>query len=389
MSSVRQIGEIARRDFLQRAKSRVFLISTVTIVFLVLSLGPLLATATGSDPPQQIGVIGDRGAGFEEAARAAAAGFDLEVQFTRLASVADGEAALENGDLRVVLTADRELIWRSEPSQVLTAVLSSAVHTVERNATIAELGLTPEEAASLLTPDPLASRSLEEPDPEAEPRRITAMVGSILLYAAILMFGQFVMLGVLEEKSNRVVEVVLSRVRPHQILIGKVLGIGLLGLTQLVILSASVVFMLNLININGVNLAGIGLGIFLGPAMDASALSDDEAKAVGVRLGSLRITLFVLAGALTAGTVLLAGPIAFVGLICPHIARIVLGPRHGPLLIGSAMLGAALVITADTASAALNLWLGIGLMPIGIFTAIVGGPVFLWMLHPQLGRGEA
>jgi ABC-2 type transport system permease protein len=255
MSSVRQIGEIARRDFLQRAKSRVFLISTVAIVFIVLSLGPLLATATGADPPQQIGVIGDQGAGFEEAARAAAAGFDLEVRFTRPASVAEGEAALENGDLRVVLTADRELIWRGEPSQVLTAVLSSAVYTVERNATIAELGLTPEEAASLLSPDPLASRSLEEPDPEAEPRRITAMVGSIL-------FGQFVMLGVLEEKSNRVVEVVLSRVRPHQILIGKVLGIGLLGLTQLVILSASVVFMLNLININGVNLAGIGLGMF-------------------------------------------------------------------------------------------------------------------------------
>ncbi len=262
MSSVRQIWEIARRDFLQRAKSRVFLISTLAIVFIVLSLGPLLATATGADPPQQIGVIGDQGAGFEEAARGAAAGFDLEVQFTRLASVADGEAALENGDLRVVLTADRELIWRGEPSQVLTAVLSSAVYTVESNATIAELGLTPEEAASLLSPDPLASRSLEEPDPEAEPRRITAMVGSILLYAAILMFGQFVMLGVLEEKSNRVVEVVLSRVQPHQILIGKVLGIGLLGLAQLVILSASVVFMLNLININGVNLAGIGLGMF-------------------------------------------------------------------------------------------------------------------------------
>ena len=54
-----------------------------------------------------------------------------------------------------------------------------------------------------------------------------------------------------------------------------------------------------------------------------------------------------------------------------------------------AMLGASLVVTADTASAGLNLWLGIGLMPIGIFTAIVGGPVFLWMLRPQLGRGEA
>jgi ABC-2 type transport system permease protein len=262
MSSIHQIWEIARRDFMQRAKSRVFLISTVAIVLLVLSVGPLLATATGEDPPQEIGVVGDRTAGFEEAARTAAAGFDLQVRFTGFTSIEEGEAALQRGDVRVVLTADRELVWREEPSQVLTAIVSSAVHSLERNATIAELGLTPVEATDLLAPAPLASRSLEEPDPESEPRRITAMGGSILLYAAILMFGQFVMLGVLEEKSNRVVEVVLSRVRPHQILVGKVLGIGMLGLAQLVILSASVVFMLNLININGVDLGGIGAGMF-------------------------------------------------------------------------------------------------------------------------------
>ena len=262
MSAFRQTREIARRDFTQRAKSKVFLISTVAIVFLVLSVGPLLASATGNDPPQEIGVVGDARVGFEEAARAAAAAFGLEVRFTEFASVEDGEAALRRGDVRVVLTKDRELVWNQDTRQVLTAILNTAVQSLERSETIAELGLTPEEASALLSPAALAGRSLEAPDPEAEPRRIAAMVGSILLYAAILMFGQFVMLGVLEEKSSRVVEVVLSRVRPDQILAGKVLGIGLLGLAQLLILSASVVFMLKLININGVNLAGIGTGMF-------------------------------------------------------------------------------------------------------------------------------
>ena len=194
--------------------------------------------------------------------RGVAAEFDLEVRFTEFGSVGEGEEALRNGDVRVVLTPDRELIWREESSQVLTAIVSSAVQSMERNQIIAELGLTPEESEALLVPAPLAGRSLETPDPEAEPRRIAAMGGSILLYAAILMFGQFVMLGVLEEKSNRVVEVVLSRVRPHQILVGKVLGIGFLGLAQLVILSVSVVLMLNFIDINGVDLAGIGTGMF-------------------------------------------------------------------------------------------------------------------------------
>ncbi len=262
MSSIRQTWEIARRDFLQRAKSKVFLISTVTIVLLVLSIGPLLATATGDEPPQEIGVVGDLGAGFEAATATAAAGFDLEVRFTQFDSVAAAEAALRRGDVQVVVTADRELIWPDEPSRALTVAITTAVQSVEQDETVAALGLTPEEAAALLSPEALTSRSLEAPDPEAEPRRITAMGASILLYAAILMFGQFVMLGVLEEKSSRVVEVVLSRVQPHQILTGKVLGIGLLGLTQLVVLSVSVVFMLNLINVNGVDLAGIGMGMF-------------------------------------------------------------------------------------------------------------------------------
>ncbi len=141
--------------------------------------------------------------------------------------------------------------------------------------------------------------------------------------------------------------------------------------------------------IAAVTAAGWILLLMQSRAMDVASSSDSEAMSLGVNLPRLRMMLFATSGLLAAGAVVLAGPIAFVGLICPHIARLAVGPRHGPLLIGSAMLGGALVITADTASAALNLWQGIGLMPIGIFTAIVGGPVFLWMLHPQLGKGDA
>jgi ABC-type Fe3+-siderophore transport system permease subunit len=139
----------------------------------------------------------------------------------------------------------------------------------------------------------------------------------------------------------------------------------------------------------GVTALGFVVLLFHARAMDVASSSDAETMSLGVNLPQLRVVLFAVSSVLAAGAVALAGPIAFVGLICPHIARLVVGPRHGPLLIGSAMLGATLVITADTASAALHLWLGIGLMPIGIFTAIVGGPVFLWMLRPQMGRGEA
>jgi len=127
-----------------------------------------------------------------------------------------------------------------------------------------------------------------------------------------------------------------------------------------------------------VTLVGIGISAALGSAMDASALSDDEARAVGVRLGALRIVLFVLAGTLTSGTVLLAGPIAFVGLVVPHLVRLLGGPSHRPLVIASALTGGALIVLADALVRVIDL--GAGRMPIGVLTALVGGPVFLVIL---------
>ena len=139
--------------------------------------------------------------------------------------------------------------------------------------------------------------------------------------------------------------------------------------------------------IGAVTAIGGGWLLSAARAMDIASLSDSEAMSLGVRLQYLRAVEFAVASVLAAGAVLLAGPIAFVGLICPHLGRLMVGPRHGPLLISSAMLGAVLIIVADTTSAWLHLQLGVGRMPIGIFTAMLGGPAFLWMLRPHLGRG--
>ena len=135
---------------------------------------------------------------------------------------------------------------------------------------------------------------------------------------------------------------------------------------------------------------GVSLVLLLwhGKAMDIGTLDDDEASALGVHTARLKTMLLVTASVLTASAVLIAGPIAFVGLIAPHVARLLLGPTHRPLLIGAAMLGATLLVLADLASnvvAAFNE--DIGLIPLGVFTAIIGGPMFLWMLRPQMGRG--
>jgi len=131
--------------------------------------------------------------------------------------------------------------------------------------------------------------------------------------------------------------------------------------------------------------SGIVIAMSMGRAMDAATLGDDEARSVGLSLGALRIWLFLLAGALTAGAVALCGPIGFVGLIAPHAARLLLGPHHTPLVPAAALAGIILVVGSDVARQVIDL--GAGRMPIGIFTALIGGPAFIWLL--LTGRGQA
>ncbi len=130
---------------------------------------------------------------------------------------------------------------------------------------------------------------------------------------------------------------------------------------------------------------GIAVGMGMGRAMDAATLGDDEARSVGLSLGPLRLWMFALAGALTASAVALCGPIGFVGLVAPHAARLVIGPRHTALVAGAALAGIFLVVGADVGRQAIQL--GAGRMPIGVFTALVGGPAFIWLLWT--GRGQA
>ena len=131
-----------------------------------------------------------------------------------------------------------------------------------------ELGLAPDELAALLAPEPPEVVTLSEPDPDAEARSAAAYVGVLLLFISIVMFGQFVLLGVLEEKAGRVAEVVLSRVRPVELLAGKVIGIGLLGLVQLILIGGSLVAILNVIDLADLpDLGEMGLGILLSVVM--------------------------------------------------------------------------------------------------------------------------
>ncbi len=119
-------------------------------------------------------------------------------------------------------------------------------------------------------------------------------------------------------------------------------------------------------------------------ALDAFAFGETAAGSLGVSVQAVRWTLMIGTALVTAGLVAFTGAIGFVGLVVPHLVRLACGPLHKRLLPLSALAGALLLVLADTLARSLVEGQEI---PIGIVTAVVGAPVFAWLLRRE-GRAS-
>jgi iron complex transport system permease protein len=132
-------------------------------------------------------------------------------------------------------------------------------------------------------------------------------------------------------------------------------------------------------------LGGSVLLLLYARELNLLALGDAAAQQLGLAVGRVRLLLLLAASLITAGAVAVSGIIGFVGLIVPHLMRLVVGPDHRRLLPASALAGAALLIAADTLARGL---LPYGQeIPVGIITALLGGPFFCYLL--KVTRGQA
>ncbi len=127
----------------------------------------------------------------------------------------------------------------------------------------------------------------------------------------------------------------------------------------------------------GCILAGVIALFGIGQRLNVLTFGAEEAKGLGVNIDKIRIAAFGIAAFITAIAVSLSGLIGFVGLIVPHGVRLVLGPDHRQLLPVSAITGSAFLVLADTLARTV---FGQEQLPVGVVTAIVGGPFFLVLL---------
>jgi iron complex transport system permease protein len=124
----------------------------------------------------------------------------------------------------------------------------------------------------------------------------------------------------------------------------------------------------------------MGSGWLLRHSLDALSLGEEVAQELGVAVETDKRVVILLGSLLTGAAVALGGLIGFVGLFAPHVTRLVIGPRHGLLLPAAALVGAAFLVLADLLARAL---LAPTEIPVGILTALVGGPFFLWLLRRE------
>jgi iron complex transport system permease protein len=112
--------------------------------------------------------------------------------------------------------------------------------------------------------------------------------------------------------------------------------------------------------------------------LNVFALGEEYAQQLGLRVELARVGVILVASLLTAAAVLLGGIIGFVGLLVPHIVRLIAGPEHGRLLLLSAILGGSYLVIADLLARTI---MAPSELPVGIITAFLGGPVLLYLLR--------
>ena len=231
MSARRVIMLVARREIRERLRSKAFLISTL-VMLVVVGGSAGLQGALSKTPTYRVAVTAPAPPGLRVALERAAKPFDdAKVRLRVVASPAVGRQLLEDKrvDALLLLPADR-LLFRSNVDAKAAAVSDTAVRALRNHEPPA-----PELTAATLHPPEKTAGDAET---------LVAMVGSGLLLFSLAIYGQWVINGVLEEKNSRVVELILSSVRPRHLLAGKVIGIGLLGFAQLGLIAGLAAVML-------------------------------------------------------------------------------------------------------------------------------------------------
>ncbi len=249
---------VARREFSTQVRSRGFAVGlVVTIVLFAVYI--LLFQFIGSQSSSNTLGVTPQTAALREGLQTAAAAQGRTLRLTEVDRAA-GEQQVREGALDALLVGEPgsyALVGRDTVDSSLQGLVSSTIRQRTLDDALLAAGVDPAQVAAR---GQVAVSTLEPADPERGQRLVVAIVVTVLLFLSLINYGTAVAQGVVEEKASRVVELLLATIKPVHLLTGKVLGLGAVGLAQLLVLSA-------------VGLLGsVAFGLLAAPAAGLSAL---------------------------------------------------------------------------------------------------------------------
>jgi ABC-2 type transport system permease protein len=228
------VGLVARREILERVRGRIFRVGTL-VILLAVGAAIVIPTINSNTPTaQQVGVVGTSSGSLKPLAEQAAKRAGTTVHLVAEPSTAAAEAGVRSGRLDAAVV-DGERVVVNAPLESNTP--STATVFVESLALVLGIAHAYEEAA--LTPTQIDQLANAKPAPvqSLQPSKkgtvkTTSVIGIVLVFLMLTQYNTWILMGVMQEKASRVVEVLLATVRPLQLLGGKVLGIGLVAMGQ-------------------------------------------------------------------------------------------------------------------------------------------------------------
>ena len=252
MSTFRVIGLVTLRELRERGLSKSYLVSWLILTLLIGAGFAVPALLGGDDeiPTHRIGLVGHGGSRTVEAARSVIMDSDQAaiIEASSFDDREDASRALVDEEVDAVLVGDRELVLGESASPQLERLLQQGALLVRLGEMTAS-GEASERVIELLSGQVLeVSLATPESDENSEARQfLIGQAALVLLFMAVMMTGSWVLLGVTEEKTSRVVEVLLSAVRPWHLLSGKIVGVGILGLLQFGVVAGGLVLGIRLV----------------------------------------------------------------------------------------------------------------------------------------------
>lgn len=259
---------IAQRELNTRLRTRSFVIGTAVIIAVIAGYILLQTSVFGDQDRSEIGLSG-QASNLAAPLQAAGEALDLDVETSVVRGGADARVKLENDELDAVVSgtpAELRVLVRSELDPRLRAALTAISQQQVLAGELASRGVQEPEKVLAAAGETATVEvaTLEQGGPEQEQRLGIGLIMVFLLFMAISAYGALVAQGVVEEKASRVVEILLATVRPWQLLLGKVIGLGLVGLAQMLIIAVAGVVMASasgVITLSGVAASTIAWGV--------------------------------------------------------------------------------------------------------------------------------